>query len=189
MIVEAVERFARHISDLNIRPEQNIYRRMIEAGGMQMHVQQLTIAEARYIAALAYPRGGLRTFERKQCYMNSQGLMLESQFEPKAGNALEYCEGFVGWEGCPIPIGHAWLLLNNKVVDVTLRALSRRQPHFYYGIRVPMQILRRHMQMTRHYTAVIEGPLQARVFNGGDTRDETPSKRHRAATLHKTAPA
>ena len=48
---------------------------------------------------------------KKQCFYNAQMLML-SDLE----NRLEYCEGY----GLTIiPLLHAWVTINNKVIDVT----------------------------------------------------------------------
>ena len=87
----------------------------------------LTPAEVAYLDELI----GRETFPIKQCYSNSQSLLLEARVD--AGMDLRYHEGVVpvvmGTD--VLPIRHAWLTLNGKVVDVTLRdkALTNEVAH------------------------------------------------------------
>jgi hypothetical protein len=86
----------------------------------------------------------LRLFHRrkaKQCYANSQRLVTRFfEFE-----YFEYAEGFITGG-----ILHAWLLLNGKVVDVTLD----RTTHDYFGIVIPRKWVIAHNLKTNAH-----GPL------------------------------
>lgn len=58
--------------------------------------------------------GGRQPWRAKQCFYNSQ--MLSAQDE-----RLGYAEGVVMIPGMPFPVEHAWAVLGDKPVDVTLR--------------------------------------------------------------------
>ena len=93
-------------------------------GGMSVHgyvlregrpfdSQPLTREEQRYIDRCGWPAHQL-----KQCYHNAQMTALTMPRED--GMELLYAEGFVGL-GTRYGLAHAWLSLNRKVVDTTLR--------------------------------------------------------------------
>ena len=75
--------------------------------------QNLTTEEQEYI-----DRCGWREHEIRQCYHNAQ--MTALTMPGQKGMNLLYAEGFVGL-GMEYGVAHAWLSLNGKVVDTTLR--------------------------------------------------------------------
>lgn len=159
-VVKLMTEFGSHRQLLGIE-EPSLYEVLLRHG-REMTTQPLTISEARYIAKLAKQRGGVNSYKPKECYMNAQKLRLEEYW--RGGRRVRYWEGYVAWQGGPLPIGHAWLTINDKVVDLTLRAVSKTQQHSYFGIAIPPKLLLDHMEITEAYSPVIEGPLQYRVF-------------------------
>jgi len=81
--------------------------------GVAYEQERLTADERAYIREVIRRAGGLRRCPIKQCYGNSQ-LLLMRDYEHR----LTYVEGFAL---SVIPILHGWLDLNGKVIDVTLR--------------------------------------------------------------------
>jgi hypothetical protein len=79
-------------------------------------------------------------------------------------NRLEYFEGYFASAKMPIPIPHAWLSLNGKVVDLTARALWKRYESDYLGISVPRRIIHSHLSRTGFWGPVTEGPFGPRLF-------------------------
>lgn len=83
--------------------------------------------------------------EQKQCYYNSQLLCLMD-----FTNQIKYCEGFA-YSGL-IPLLHAWISINDKVVDVTWRKDYKKDGAFtlgefnsetaYMGLNVPKRTIR-----------------------------------------------
>lgn len=71
----------------------------------------------------------------KQCYYNAQKIALDNL-------GAEYWEGFA----CAIiPVDHAWLVINGKVVDPTWASYSRKYPVIdYFGVHVPAARIRKH---------------------------------------------
>jgi hypothetical protein len=148
--------------------------------GRAMEVQRLTISEARRVAHMV-ARGfeNSRACKPKQCYMNAQTLIGEYHMRTErhalggSGN-VQYCEGYAAEDGGPMLIGHAWITINAKVVDVTLRANGRwalrangkwtRRTHSYFGVEVPYALLIENQQKTRCYCPVIEGPFKENLF-------------------------
>ena len=76
--------------------------------------QTLTPEEQEYI-----DRCGWRSHQTKQCYYNAQLTALT--MPEQEGMTLLYAEGFLGMRGTLYGIHHAWLSLNGKVVDTTVR--------------------------------------------------------------------
>ena len=76
--------------------------------------QTLTPEEQEYI-----DRCGWRSHQTKQCYYNAQLTALT--MPEQEGMTLLYAEGFLGRRGILYGIHHAWLSLNGKVVDTTVR--------------------------------------------------------------------
>jgi hypothetical protein len=161
-VVELMTEFGTHRQLLGIE-EPSLYEVLLRHG-REMTIERLTMTEARHIAKLSRSRGGVNSFKRRECYMNAQKLRLEEYWN--GGRRVQYWEGYVAWEGGPLPIGHAWVTINGKVVDVTLRAVDKTKQHSYFGIAVPPKLLMDHMQITERYCPVIEGPLQHRAFPG-----------------------
>lgn len=82
----------------------------------------------------------------RECFANCQRSVLEPQFrsihqiaskEVRVDTPFEYVEGYVIDQVVPIPVLHAWLSINGKVVDPTFRARKRfrrkRFPHLVFG--------------------------------------------------------
>jgi hypothetical protein len=88
--------------------------------GQEYESSPLTDAEALWLFEVIDALGG--RFPVKQCYANAQRVLLHvndgALVEPCEDMKLEYVEG---WAMGLIPVMHGWLLLNGKVVDLTLR--------------------------------------------------------------------
>jgi hypothetical protein len=70
-------------------------------------------------------RAARTRFPIKQCYRNSQLLLIASQCVPYS-ECFYYAEGFASYPGLGLPIEHAILTLNGKAVDVTWRDSAER---------------------------------------------------------------
>ena len=75
-----------------------------------------------------------REHRKRDCYYNAQ--MTAMSMPPRAGIRLLYAEGFVN-TGNGVPIHHAWLSLNGKVVDTTLRTGGEGRPGTGHGRTSP----------------------------------------------------
>jgi len=137
--------------------------------GRAMSIEPLAYSEARQIAELTRRAGfsNVNAFRIKECYMNAQKLIAQHD-SMKDGDKIEYCEGYVAWDDGPIAADHAWITINGKVVDVTLRAADKQRKNSYYGIAISLKLLLRHQLKTRYYSPVFEGPFQLQVFPGLD---------------------
>ena len=87
--------------------------------GRTFKSQPLTVEEREYIDLCGWPEHQMR-----QCWQNAQTAALT--MPPGDGMTLLYVEGFVG-TGLGIGINHAWLSLNGKVVDTTIRIDHRKR--------------------------------------------------------------
>jgi hypothetical protein len=145
--------------------------------GRSMSVERLTFDEARQIVELSRWAGfgNVNDFETKACYITAQKL-ITCHDGMGGGDELQYCEGYIAWDGAPLPIDHAWVTINGKVVDVTLRAKSKTERHSYYGVEVPVKLLVKHMLETRYYCPVIEGPYQHKIFPRARRRERSRAK-------------
>lgn len=108
----------------------------------------LTPEEQDYI--LEVVRRYRKRMPRRECYSNSQMILLLADFERR----LTYVEGFAL---ALIPLMHGWLDLNGKVIDVTLRHKPRRNrsalrdrvlgdwtdERQYHGVRLSTEYVRR----------------------------------------------
>lgn len=83
--------------------------------GKLYHSQPLTSDELNIVLNAV----GRRKFMIKQCFYNS--MSLASMFKD-----LIYTEGYCFSIKVPLPIFHAWVTINNKVVDVTLRCHNKK---------------------------------------------------------------
>ena len=88
--------------------------------------QNLTPEEQEYI-----DRCGWREHEIRQCYHNAQ--MTALTMPGQEGMNLLYAEGFVGL-GMEYGVEHAWLSLNGKVVDTTLRTQKENDQARVMGV-------------------------------------------------------
>jgi hypothetical protein len=157
-----MQNFAEMYSKLTGHP--SLYEIVLTRGRL-MEVGKLTFDEARQIAELAHWSGfsSVNDFRIKECYLNAQKLITRHNLMG-GGDELQYCEGYVAWEGGPLPIDHAWVTINGKVVDLTLRAKSKTTPHSYYGVAIPYDLVAKHQLWTKHYSPVIEGPFQFKAL-------------------------
>ena len=85
----------------------------IHRNGRPFRSEELTEIEKEYVGTIS--RGDNPT---KQCYRNSQMAALTAR--PREGIELRYVEGMVD-AGLGVPLDHAWLSVNGKVVDLTIR--------------------------------------------------------------------
>jgi hypothetical protein len=92
---------------------------------------------------LAYPRVGMLP-RAKMCFYFNQVACLANQGE------FEYWEGQA--IGCAIPVEHAWLVYNGKVVDAVWGTLDHIQTpdgysagaqQDYAGVKIPYDLVRR----------------------------------------------
>lgn len=131
--------------------------------------QPLTEDERAYLAAVLKAHG--TRFPIKQCYYNSQllvattgALMQDERY------TLHYVEGVAS---AIIPIDHAWVSLNGKVVDVTLRYHGKNKgigdpllpgravgeflpDRQYYGVEFRAEAVRRHAAETKYWGPLID---------------------------------
>ena len=111
--------------------------------GKEFISQTLTEAELDYAAMIQWTRRA-----EKQCYYNCQ---VEAILLPATtGITLRYVEGYID-PGCGIAIDHAWLSVNGKVVDPTVRlkqVMSDRvigvipSKWHYYGVELQPEACR-----------------------------------------------
>jgi hypothetical protein len=101
-------------------PKDNMYKLVAETGE-SFYSEPLSYEEREFVEQLVE-----RTpcdFEAKQCFHNSQYslyTMFPYMQSIHPSWELSYIEGFVMYKDMPFPIHHGWLLLNGKVVDLTL---------------------------------------------------------------------
>lgn len=125
--------------------------------GRTMEALPLDNDEREYLATLC-KQLGYSFFKPRQCWMNSQKLVLLDM-----GRRLTYCEGW--WTGAlqGMVFPHGWATINGKVVDMTAWALSRkypdRKPPSYFGIEVPVKMVMEHQLDTGYYDGLMETPL------------------------------
>ena len=70
--------------------------------------------------------------ELKQCYQNSLFMMQE--------DGVGYCEGYMISSSLPIPIEHAWNVVDGKVVDFTSSLWDWKaddEKRIYFGVEMP----------------------------------------------------
>ena len=85
----------------------------VTRNGRQFESAELTDQEMEYVRRIQWNRR-----PPKQCYLNAQ---MEAMTLPKVpGIDLKYVEGFVDPD-VGFGLDHAWLSVNGKIVDVTLR--------------------------------------------------------------------
>lgn len=82
------------------------------------------------------------TFYPQACFQNSQEFVRQAR-RLKINNVL-YCEGFTITESLPLAIHHAWVMINNQIIDGTFEAYNisdlttrvnhNRKTTAYYGI-------------------------------------------------------
>lgn len=78
-----------------------------------------------------------RLCKLKECYYNAQLMALDSD--------MKYYEGYAVSGQLPIPVEHAWLVSNGKVIDITWYDLSKPD---YFGLEIPKDFIRKNMLFT-----------------------------------------
>jgi hypothetical protein len=118
-------------------------------------VAPLTKEEQQYVEKSIAEMGGRRSIRAKACWRNAQRLLLIADDEKR----LCY------WE-CGLPIPHAWVTINGKVVDVTAEAVKRKLKRIgethtaslfyeYRGVMVDRETVREHMLRSKSFSAVL----------------------------------
>ena len=108
--------------------------------GQPFESEPLTCEELAWTDQLLW-----RAHRPRQCYRNAQVAALT--VPPPDGMTVHYVEGFIMPHGLPLPIEHAWLSLNGRVVDTTVRP-GRGKRVFgvipdgweYYGVPLDTEI-------------------------------------------------
>jgi len=153
-------------------PHQPCKEHLLLALGRTFEPAALMSAERllleRYAAILGKPLDG---FEPKQCFFNSQQLVTAGPDGP-----LRYSEGYCYSKG-GIPVHHAWLNLNGKVVDVTLRDRRTREPilgtfadRHYFGISFSTMLVRGQMLRAMSADPLLEDVTALDMEDGAVTR-------------------
>jgi hypothetical protein len=75
-----------------------------------------------------------RLCKLKECYYNAQLMALDSD--------MKYYEGYAVSGQLPLPVNHAWLVSNGKVIDTTWHDLNKPD---YFGIEIPKEFIQRHI--------------------------------------------
>lgn len=90
---------------------------LIAVKGHTFPSRDLTEDEAVWFreASIGHP------YAQKECFRNAQRFVLYEHAGLPAGWTLTYAEGFVAMRDLPIPILHGWIMLNDKVIDPTIR--------------------------------------------------------------------
>ncbi len=114
--------YLRHIAGLH-GPHQPCKERLLLEHGHVYEPSMLTPDEHQVLdCQAALLDTTLDGFPPKQCFSNSQQLATAGPDGP-----LTYCEGYCYPRG-GIPVHHAWVSLNGKVIDVTLRDRGTGEP-------------------------------------------------------------
>ena len=140
------------------QPELSVHGYVLRHG-KRFISQYLTPREEKYVNLHSWQR-----HRKKQCYRNAQSTALAMPQTERM--KLRYAEGFFGIQtGSEMEIGihHAWLSLNGKLVDTTLRTQPGNLPIMgiipenweYYGVELdPLECL--HSLDHRAWTPLID---------------------------------
>ena len=134
-----LSRFLTRISETHAymnKPEIDVHGYVLKRG-RRFASQPLTQQEKEYIDSCDWTN-----HQKKQCYMNAQ--MTAIVMAPRKDMTLLYTEGFLGMGDMEYGIHHAWLSLNGKLVDTTLRTKPDDQRvmgiipegYEYYGVEM-----------------------------------------------------
>ena len=145
--------------------------------GRLLPSQPLTEQERNIVFEAIDRRGG--RFPRSRCFSNSQRVI----FDDRSG-LCRYAEGY--FLGKSFPFLHAWVTINNKVVDLTLRLWPRARARLsdrvfgeypepvyaYYGIQFETDLVRKYMIRQSKFMSLIDNPedewplIRGERFNG-----------------------
>jgi len=100
-------------------PRDNMYK-LIGETGIDYHSTKLTSTERKFIEEVVQFSG--LECEARMCYHNSQFFLYNalSLLPRYPGIEVTYIEGYITYTYLPLPIAHGWLLINDKVVDLTI---------------------------------------------------------------------
>jgi hypothetical protein len=73
----------------------------------------------------------------KECYYNAQLMALDFD--------MKYYEGYAVSGQLPLPVEHAWLVSNGRVIDITWHDLSKPD---YFGLEIPKEFIQKHILNT-----------------------------------------
>lgn len=110
-----------------------IHDYVLDRGRLFNCTERLTDRE-RYVIQRAAKRARQMwscSFETKECFFNAQALVMGDDRE-----RLKYCEGFA--IGHFMPCHHAWVTINDKVVDLTWPSLADA-PQAYGKLKDPLE--------------------------------------------------
>jgi hypothetical protein len=118
--------------------------------------------------------------EVKQCFANACELVL------LGSDALQFVEGFAIHPPVPLPVHHAWVCLDDRVIDVTWR---KRRPKGkwvvgtypsdwqYFGVCFDTEYVRHVVVQSDHYCSMLDNPwLGWPLLRGEDARLEASRK-------------
>ncbi len=106
-------RLAEHLKSLAVALDPASVHAFVAGNGRDFQREELTGEERKFVSLIPW-----KSRKPKQCYLNAQMEALTLPETP--GITLMYTEGYVdpGMGAC---IDHAWLSVNGKVVDPTIR--------------------------------------------------------------------
>ena len=114
--------------------------------GREFIPQELNAQEIALFEGIEWQR-----YRPKDCFYNSQSLVLHLWVKHQdQDERLRYVEGYITTDSLPVPpILHAWLSVNGKPVDPTLRWGKWQQPNqgpdqaqlHYYGVEMEIDSL------------------------------------------------
>jgi len=82
----------------------------------------------------------------KQCFMNCQKSVTDHE-------AYRYCEGMAMSEGLPMPVHHAWLTVDDKVLDPTWAKFTKRT--IYYGVTLKTEAVEIQLLKVQRYQPML----------------------------------
>jgi len=123
---EQLQQRADMIGQLGGRGDLMTQEQYVITRGVQMDSSEpLTDEQYKYLKRIT---GGVECLP-KQCFYNAQMMTLADSYHET--QRVKYHEGYV-WTGI-MPILHAWITLDDKIVDVTLSTDSESTQRFFDG--------------------------------------------------------
>ena len=117
----------------------------VASEGQTYTIQPFTDEEQALVDAIRYR-------EVKQCFANCQQVVLDNLLGRDAAEHFEYVEGFCLSSRIPFPIHHAWLALNGKVVDPTLRVPASE----FIGVQFDREVIRAYVLKHHEWATLID---------------------------------
>jgi hypothetical protein len=112
----------------------------------------------------------------KGCYQTCQSMILNDH-----RGQLHYHEGW--WCGTgSIPVHHAWLSINGKVVDPTAELIDTKYgavKHQYFGVEVDKELLRSFLLSTETHSGITDTPGEWLCRSLGMELDERKGKKQK----------